>query len=268
LRGKTLALLAGTLLLGTASFVALSAALYGDLPLSFYILATLALLCLQDRHPDDPRFSVLAGCMAGFAAWSRNEGIIFVVAAIVARAIALLRYRDGKVPGPQLIRFVLGLAVPLAVVIYFKLRVGGPSDLMSVPASMILKHLTDPARWIITFGGLLVVLFNFGRFLIPIALLLALYWYLVRFRVEARDRAALATAKIALPLTLGTQLLLDLLYVDNLALEVSASLERILLQLWPAALLMFFLASGPLRLTVTKPQKKAHKPARRVAETR
>ena len=57
LRGKAQALLAGTLLLGTASFVALSAALYGDVPLSFYILATLALLCLQDRYPDDLRFS-------------------------------------------------------------------------------------------------------------------------------------------------------------------------------------------------------------------
>ncbi len=76
LRGKAHALLAGTILLGTASFIALSAALYGDVPLSFYILATLALICLQDRHPDNLRFSALAGLMAGFAAWTRNEGIV------------------------------------------------------------------------------------------------------------------------------------------------------------------------------------------------
>ena len=93
LRGKTHALLAGTLLLGTASFVALSAALYGDVPLSFYILATIALLCFQDRYPDDLRFSSLAGFMAGFAAWARNEGILFVGAVIVARAIAMFRFR-------------------------------------------------------------------------------------------------------------------------------------------------------------------------------
>ena len=99
-----------------------------------------------------------------------------------------------------------------------------------------------------TVEGLVVVLFNFGRFLIPIALVLALYWYLVRFRVDARDRAALATAGIALPLTLVVQLLMDILYVDNLGLEIGTSFERILLQLWPAALLVFFLASGPLQL--------------------
>jgi hypothetical protein len=268
LRGKTHALLAGTLLLGTASFVALSAALYGDVPLSFYILATLALLCLQDRHPEDLRFSALAGLMAGFAAWSRNEGIFFALAVIVARAVALLRSRDRNSLGRQLLCLALGLTAPLAVVIFFKLRIGGMGDLFLVPASTILKHLADPARWIVTVEGLVVVLFNFGRFLIPIALALALYWYLVRFRVDTRDRAALATAAIALLLTLATQLLVDILYMDNLALEISSSFERILLQLWPAGLLMFFLASGPLQLVAPKPQKKANKSARRAVETR
>ncbi len=89
-----------------------------------------------------------------------------------------------------------------------------------------------------------------------------------------------ATARRWLPpqlrfgLTLAAKLLMDILYVDNLALEISTSFERILLQLWPAALLAFFLASGPLQLVAAKPQgkvnqdKKANRPARRVAETR
>ncbi|MGA2882169.1 MAG: hypothetical protein ABSG13_24725 [Bryobacteraceae bacterium] len=272
LRGKTQALLAGTLLAGTASFVALSAALYSDVPLSFYILATLALLALQDRHPEDLRFSALAGLMAGFAAWSRNEGMIFLVAVIVARAIALVRFGDRKALLPQLLRLLFGLAAPLAIVIFFKWRVGGLGDWLSVPASTILKHLSDPARWIVTVEGLVVILFNFGRFLIPIFLALALYWYLVRFRVGTGDRAALATIGIALLLTLAAQLLADVLYLDNLGLEISTSFERILLQLWPGALLAFFLAAGPLQLVAPRPlgkvNKKGHKAARRAAETR
>jgi hypothetical protein len=282
LRGKTYALLAGTLLLGTASFVALGGAQYSDVPLGFFILATVALLCLQNRYPENLRFSALAGLMAGFGAWTRNDGAIFVAALIVARAIALFRYRDGKLPGPQLLSLALGLAGPLAIVVFFKRRVGGTGDLLALPASAILKHMADPARWILTLEGLVVTLFNFGRFLIPIALALALYWYLVRFRVDARDRAALATAAIALPLTLGVQLLVEILYVDNLPLEISTSYERILIQLWPAALLAFFLASGPLQLVAVKAnketkvnkdtkanrEKRASKPRRRVAETR
>ena len=48
---------------------------------------------------------------------------------------------------------------------------------------------------------------------------------------------------------------MDILYVDNLPLEIGTSFERILLQLWPAALLMFFLASGPLQLVAAKPHR-------------
>ena len=280
IRGRTQALIAGTLLLGTASFVALSAALYGDVPLSFYFLATIALLCLQDRHPEDWRFTALAGLMAGFAAWTRNEGAIFVIAVIAARAFALFRFRQRARIVPQLLRFLAGLAVPLAVVTTFKLRVAGASDLLSTPASAILKHLADPGRWIMTVQGFVIVLFTFGRFLIPMVLALGLYWYLVRFRVDVRDRAALATAGIALGLTFVTQLLVDILYVSNLPIEISTSFERILLQLWPAVLLMFFLASGPLQLVAARAPKKAgketkvsketkaHRPARRIVETR
>jgi hypothetical protein len=278
LRGKTQALVGGTLLLSAAGFVSLSAALYGDVPLSFYILATLALLCLQDRHPEDLRFSALAGLMAGFAAWTGNGGIIFALAVLVARAVAVVRFRDRAGPAtlaPQMLRLIAGLLVPLAVVTFFKLRVGGASDWWSEKPVLVVQHLADPGRWITMLEWLVVVLFGLGRFLIPIVLVLGLYWYLVRFQVDPRDRASLATAASALGLTLVTQLLVDILFADNLALEINASLEPKLLQLWPAGVLLFFLASGPLQLTTaeklapkSKTSKKALKPLRRVAETR
>jgi hypothetical protein len=279
LRGKTQALVGGTLLLGTASFIALSAAEYGDVPLSFYILATLALLCLQDRHPEDLRFSALAGLMAGFAAWTRNEGIFFLAAVVLARAAAALRFRDRAGPAalaPQMLRLVAGLLAPLAVVIFFKLRVGGASDLSSETPALVLQHLADPSRWIATAEGLVVVLFTLGRFLISIVLVLGLYWYLVRFKVQdSRDRAGLATAAIALGLTLAVELLAAILFAGDLAIEIGTSFERDVLQLWPAGVFIFFLASGPLQLAAaekpaskSKTSKKAPKPARRAAETR
>jgi hypothetical protein len=279
LRGKTLALLAGLLLLGTASFAALTAALYGDVPLGFYILSSIALLCLQDRHPEDLRFSALAGLMAGFGAWTRNEGLVFLIALLVARAFALFRFRDRVRLVPQFLRLLAGMAAPLAVLITFKLRVAPPSDVFSIPSAVVLKNASDVGRWITMLEGLVMILINFGRFLIPILLILALYGYLVRFRVDSRDRAALATAWIALPITLAVQLVMDVLYEPNLPLEIGASFERILLQLWPAALLAFFLASGPLQLAAPEPVRKgkpvgksarpkAAKSGRSVAETR
>jgi hypothetical protein len=279
LRGKTQALVGGTLLLATPGFISLSAALYGDVPLSFYILATLALLCLEDRHPEDLRFGVLAGLMAGFAAWTENVGIIFVVSVIVARVWAAIRFRDLQGPvtlARKMLGLVAGLVAPLALVIIFKLRVGGASDWWSEKPGLILRHLSDPGRWMTTVEWLVLVVFGHGRFVVPIVLVLALYWYLVRFRVEvARDRASLAGAAIALGLTLAVELLAKILFAGDLMSEINASFEPSLLELWPAGVLLFFLASGPLQLTTAekpmskrKISKKAPKPARRPAETR
>jgi hypothetical protein len=253
LRGKLQALLGGTLLAGTASFIALTASLYADVPLSFYILSALALICLQDRYREDPRFSILAGLMAGFAAWARNEGLIFIAALLAARVFALARSHRSASIFPELLRLLAGAAAPLAIVLIFKIRVAPPSEYFSVPASVLLKHLADVGRWITLIEGLLIALFTFGRFLIPMALVLALYAYLVRFRPESigrdsRDRASLLTIALALPITLGVQLLIDLLYDANLPLEIGTSGERILMQVWPAALLAFFAAANAPQL--------------------
>jgi len=277
LRGRILALLAGMLLLGTASFAPLAASLYGDVPLSFYIVSTIALLCLQERYPEDPRFAALAGLMAGFGAWTRNEGVAFVAAILVARIFVLLRSRERAARFRQLLWMLAGMAAPLAILVTFKLRLAPPSQLLSLPAATVLKNASDFGRWVTLIEGLLLALFNFGRFLIPIVVLLGLYWYLVRFRPDPRDRPALATAWIALAITLAAQLIFDVLYEPDLPLEIGTSFERILLQLWPAALLAFFLASGPLQSAAperkTKAVGKAAKPkptksGRGVAEAR
>jgi hypothetical protein len=179
-----------------------------------------------------------------------------------------------------MLRLLVGWVAPLAVVIFFKLRVGGASDLLADKPAVVLQHLADPARWITTAEGLVTVVFTLGRFLISIVPVLALYWYLVRFKVQdARDRAGLTTGAIALGLTLAAQMLLDILFVDNLPIEIGTSFERTLLQLWPAGVLLLFLAFGPLQLTApekaatkNKASKKAPKssraPRKHAAETR
>jgi hypothetical protein len=51
LRGKAQAFTGGILLIGTVSFTGNAANQYADIPLSFAMLASLALLCFQDRYP-------------------------------------------------------------------------------------------------------------------------------------------------------------------------------------------------------------------------
>ncbi len=252
LRGKAQAFIGGILLIGTVSFVENAANQYADIPLSFAILASLALLCLQDRNPEDLRFSILAGLTAGFAAWTKNEGLMFLCVLVVARIIAMVRYGNRSAMLPQLLRFAAGSIPPLAVVAFFKLRFAPANDLMSRSTHDIISHATDFGRWVTTVEGFIKAAFVVGGFLVPLAVLMAGYWFLARFNVEARDRLSLGTLVVTLGLMLIGDFAVYVLLAGDVAWQMNTSMERLFLQLWPAGLLAFFLAANPPQLVASR----------------
>jgi hypothetical protein len=285
LRGKAQAWLGGALLLGTVAFVEIGAMQYADVPLSFFIVATLALLCLQDRYPSDARFTILAGLTAGLAAWTKNEGLLFVLAIVVARAVAMFRFGSRTAIARQAGALATGLAFPLAVVALFKLRFAPSDDLIAKGPSEIIAHLTDFSRWMTafiefgkaawSFGRVVVNGQNEGGFLIPVVLVLLLYWFLVRFRVAENDRLPMATAALAVAVMLIGDFAVYILFPNDIEWQLLTSLDRILLQLWPAGVLAFFLAANVPQLAAQpkaapKPKAARHgaKSQRRAAETR
>lgn len=254
LRGKTQSFIAGILLLGSASFLLIGTDQYADIPLSFFILTSLALLCLEDQHTASVRFGILAGVTAGLAAWTKNEGDLFVLALLVARAAALTFYSDRSGIARRLGSLVVGLIPPLAVVAFFKFRYAPSNELLSNAPRQVLAHLLDFGRWITVLQGFLIALLRVGGFLIPIVLFLALYWYLIRFKVEPSVRASVATVIIAIGLMLAGDFGVYVLFPNDVAWQVNTSIERILIQVWPAALLAFFLAANVPHL-VPAPQQ-------------
>jgi hypothetical protein len=269
LRGKAQAMIAGIVLLGSVSIVVNGANQYADIPLSYFILATLGLLCLQERYPEDLRFSILAGLTAGFAAWTKNEGLLFVVAVIAARAWAMVRYGDRTAVTRQLLKLAIGLLPPLAVIAFFKIRLATANDLLARQPHQIVAHLADIGRWIYALEAYVKAAFRIGNFLIPIILVLALYWYLVRFKVEPRDRPALATILLALGLTAAGEFAIYVALPGDEVWQINTSLERLLLQMWPSGLLAFFLAVNAPQLARQtkavekgKTVKRAPKPSR------
>jgi len=273
LRGKTQALVAGIVLLATSSFIQLGALQYADVPMSFYILATLALLCLQDRFPGDLRFSIAAGLTAGFAPWTKNEGWLFLAAVLLARLIAILRFDRRVVLATQFLRFAAAALPSVALTAFFKLHFAPPNDLFGQKASDLAAHAAVFGRWVITLEGFVQMLFLMGGFLLPMVLILGLYWFLVRFHVEERERTSLATVLVALGLMLAGEFAIFVVFPPDIIAQLKLSLARVYMQLWPAALLAFFLAANPPQLlstpahaaAKTKTGAKSLKPKRRTA---
>src|SRR5215831_4143424 len=70
LRGRNAAMLGGLALSSTPFFVEQGTSQYADVPLSFFILASLVLLHVSESHSrQSPRLMALSGLAAGFAGW-------------------------------------------------------------------------------------------------------------------------------------------------------------------------------------------------------
>src|ERR1700722_2273334 len=155
LRGRLAALLGSTALLATPSFVEQGTSQYADVPLSFFVLASVALLCCHDERPGDSSqeskgLLALAGLACGFAAWTKNEGLLFLCAFVLARAICLLSNRDSARSWMARIRPIVPLLAAIApallLIVSFKHFIAPPGDIFS-DSTATLHKLLAPARY-------------------------------------------------------------------------------------------------------------------------
>jgi dolichyl-phosphate-mannose-protein mannosyltransferase len=251
LRGRVQAMMGATALLTTPFFIEQGTVQYADIPLSFFFLATVVLLCLFDGESDarhGPGLLVLAGLAAGFAAWTKNEGLLFVCAIAAARLLILLRApkEDSGTSHMRLARMdtatlLFALAPGLLLVIFCKHSIAVPGDLFSDPASA-LPRLLDPARYWAIFAGYAKGFFRFGHWLwIPgtvvlVVLMICLGWDLKRIR-----QSAFRTSVLALGLTLVGYFAVFLITPYDIHWHLRFSLLRLFLQVWPSAIFLFFL---------------------------
>ena len=134
------------------------------------------------------------------------------------------------------------------MIVFFKLRFAPANDLLARQPRQIIAHLADIGRWITVIEEYIKEPFRVGSYLIPIVLVLGLYWYLLRFKVEQQDRPAIATILATLGITLVGEFVIYVALPGDASWQVSTSFERLLLQLWPSGLLAFFMAANTPQL--------------------
>jgi hypothetical protein len=244
LRGSNQAALAGLLLLGTPALIRSAASQEADVPLAFFLLATLAALALKDRLPRQARqLLVVAGMTGGLAAWTKNEGWLALAAVVLAQAAVAGRTWRWAAWLRELPLFLLGLVPVLLVVLYFKFSLAPPNDLLSGHG---WRRLLESARYVQVLWGFRRAVEDLGDTTLfnPV---LALLFYLVCVGLEPdqRDRTSLATGGVALSLMVVGYALVYVVSPYDLAWHLSTSALRLLMQLWPSAVFLAFLAACP-----------------------
>jgi len=239
LRGRTAGLLAALCLLATCGFVARGTWLYADIPLSYFFLASLALLAYWEvRAAPQVGALVWAGLACGCAAWTKNEGLVFLLAIAAVRLPALLRreQRDWRAVGA----FALGAAPPLALVAFFKISVAARNDIFADQVlGDFLARAADPARLLEIAGFLTTMLINSRSAWLLLAL--PLFVVLMGRTPDTPARAAAGHVVAVVGLVAAAYGTVYAITPYEARWHLSTSLDRVLFHLWPSALLAIFL---------------------------
>ena len=239
LRNRNQAYLAVLFMLVSTQFLHLGTDQYGDVPLAFFILATIALFSLKDRYPEisSPTL-ILAGFTASCAAWTKNEGLMFLVLVIGLRFLGLINRKDRANTTREVFSFILGMLPITAMLIYFKVCFAPRNDMINIPTlKKTVFYLFDIERYRIT---LTMMLEKFVTFNEGIVFLMAVY-----FLISGPDRSD-NIQKHALPHVILLILMMCgyffayMITPYELGWHIDSSIRRLYIQVWPAWVFLFF----------------------------
>lgn len=247
LRGSNQGYLAAIFLLVSTQFLNIGTYQYADVPLAFFILATVFLFSLKDRYPQLTYPIVyLAGLTASCAAWTKNEGQLFLALVIFVYFIARLRKRKWSRTLKELAGFVCGLTPVLSTLIYFKLNFAlENAHIRANPLKQLGTYLTDIDRYIIVGTKWFDKFLTFNDGIVWLGLV---YFYFSGFdRSDLVQKRILSPAALLL-LMMGGYFLIYVIYPGNPTDLLSASLRRVIIQFWLTWVFIFFYCvKGPER---------------------
>jgi len=241
LRGPRAALVGGLAMCSIPCFATFAASQQADVPLAAFVALAAALLAIALDDPQRPlRPLLLAGFAAGLGAWTKNDGIVYLVC---IPAALLLRLRDVRAAGI----FALGSAPLLALLFAFKLGLSPPNDfLLFTTRADFLARFVDARRWleVIRLALRQVVYFqDFGLWVVGAAVLAVV----LRRRLRADAAASVLGVSVLLALVLFGAIYV--LQPHALGWMFWSSASRLFVQMWPA-LIVALVAAVPRKAAV------------------
>jgi len=232
-RGSMAGWIAGLMLLCSSAFSVQAATLCADIPLSFYILATVLILTFCMKW-ESPRLLILSGITAGLATWTKNEGWLFLVAIFSVQFIVMPLINREKI-SRKLLWFLLGAAFVLPVVMYFKVFLAPPNDLISGQGASTLEKLVDSRRYFQIMIAYIQLGFQFtSKYSTPIGLFILLA-ALFGIQKNIFTNQAVQSSVLLIIFLLTGYFFVYLTTPHDLAWHIGKSLYRIYLQIWPLA---------------------------------
>ena len=244
--GHAVSLLACAILISTGNLFSMAAGQLADVPLSLHYLGFMVLyfFAISEDENSWRRFFafVLAGGLLGLSVWIKNEGMLFLLASFIALSIF---QRRAFVP------ILLGALPGLLALILLKTLYPQSNDIFSASRiPEIMNLVTDPVRYATIIIAMLKGFFSFGalgKMGIPFGagLFLLVGVGLFLYRRGTASLGAIAPLLATLFITMTGVGIVYLVSPHKLNWHITLSLDRILMQLWPATVFTFFALIAP-----------------------
>ncbi|MCA8969682.1 MAG: hypothetical protein KDC95_07860 [Planctomycetes bacterium] len=203
-----------------------------DLPLSLWIVwSATTLLCGRTTRPA----AACGAFLAGLAAWTKNEGIAFFV--IVSLLFFRRVWQERAAVSPALGRiaaYALGAAVPLCVLVHFKLFVAPVGVGLIETSQDHASNAVDLARIGFVLQRMVIELAT--RFGLPVVALVLWLWF-ERSREAPGARADQCPFAGRLSLVAGAQIAayagVYVVFSKSLRWHLDTSLTRLVNHVWP-----------------------------------
>jgi hypothetical protein len=207
-----------------------------DSPEAMYFLASAGLIpvffLVRDR-----RIAVLAGILAGLSAWTKNEGLTFVLASCLVWALIAV-FHEKKSFGS----FVLGLAFPAAVILLFQVFLAPANDLFLIERD-VSALAQDLQRYKLIVSSAGRALLNFGGGIIGVPILMFIYALLAGR--SARPAAGLWPVLMLISIQLVIYFAVYVVTPYDLIWHLNTSLGRLYVHVFPVCVLCLFAWLAP-----------------------
>lgn len=243
LRGEALAALCALSILGATTMVRVGASLYADVPLAaFFAIAGCFLVYGLEVEPAGASPILIAGLAAGFAAWTKNEGLLFCVSLATAHFLAVTGVSEIGRRLRTVVPLAAGMLVVLAIAGHFKFRMAPPNDLVNAANKALFgARMVDFGRYWATFWAFVGEFLTFGNVLVPPVIVFSVWLALVRVRTALTGAALLPL--VVVTVQLAGYFLVYVATPNDLDWQLTTSLPRLLLHVWPLAVTGIFLIS-------------------------
>jgi hypothetical protein len=202
-----------------------------DIPLAFYVLASILLLSRAFESPSNRVAWLLAGASTGLAAWTKNEGILFLVACFSMVAIRTIR-ADGRV-GLKYAACLLAGALPMIIAVML-VKAGAPeNDLLQAQAPRsVINAFGDAVRLQAVVTAIGQELWLGGATTVGVLPIVALFMAVNGLRPASNPAPLIGFATIGL--VIAGYATAYVVTPHDLAWHLRTSLERVILHVFPA----------------------------------